>query len=392
MRDFSFSTPTKVHFGQGANRQIGTELKKENIKKLLVVMGGGSKNKALELLYTEVLEEIKNQGIEIVKFTGVAPNPTLATARRGVLLAKEEYVDGILAIGGGSVIDTAKCIAAGALYDADVWDFYQGKERIRRALPVYVVLTLSGTGSENNGNSVISDKESGVKKLLISNHLFPKVAFVNPKVQETVPAHIFTACCIDAMCHIMEHYFDGGEAMEISNVMAEALLRTMIKEVPIVLSDPTNYKARSAVMWATSLALNGVPSIVGLGGKGGDWSSHNLETGLSIIKNTTHGTGLGILFPAWLSYVKEDYVEKVARFAREVFLVSEEDDEKAADEGIWALKKFFKSIGCPDSLKELGVKEDELVHLAEVISIFLPMGRIKRIKNIDVAKILQMAY
>ncbi len=392
MRDFSFSTPTKIHFGETANRNVAEELKKDNIKKVLVVFGGNSQNLTMEKLYIDILGQLELNDIESVVLRGITPNPTLEQAQSGITFARGEQVDAVLAIGGGSVIDTAKCIAAGVLHGGDIWDVYMGRERLKRALPVYVVLTLSGTGSENNGNSVISDKGHGVKKLLVSNELYPKTAFINPTVQETVPPQVFAACCMDAMCHIMEFYFDGGEALEVSDQMAEALLRTMIKEVPQVLQHPEDWKARASVMWAASLALNGVPSIVGLGGKGGDWSSHNLETGLSILKNTTHGTGLGILFPAWMEYVKDSCEAKMARFARNVFDVSEENDARAAEKGIRKLKAFFVSIGCPASLEELRVQESELEKIADIISVFLPMGRVKRLKNLDVAKILQCAY
>lgn len=392
MRDICFSTPTKLYFGKTANCQIGNVLKQAGARKILVVTGGSSGNQRLNELYTAVCAQIRQQSLVYTLFSGVKPNPTLTGVREGIAVARQEQVDVVVAIGGGSVIDTAKGIAAGALYDGDVWDFYQGTEKIQRALPVYVVLTLSGTGSENNGNSVISDKEKGIKKLLISNFLYPKAAFIDPTVQETVPARLFTAGCIDAMCHIMEHYFDGGDALAISDAMAEALLRTLMEKAPQVLADPTDYESRCAVMWATSLALNGVPSIIGLGGKGGDWSSHNLETGLSILKGTTHGIGLGILFPAWLDYVKSACMEKAARFSREVCNVKETDDEKAAAVGIARLKSFFVEIGCPGSLRELGVKAEELETCADIISVFLPMGRVCKIKNIDVAKILQQAF
>lgn len=391
MRDFCFQTPTKVYFGRNVNENIGPELKKKKIRKILLAAGGNSKNPNLLRLYRQVEDRIREADIEIVKFYGVKPNPSLAQAKEGITLAKQEKVDAVMAIGGGSTIDPAKCIAAGALYEGDVWDFYMGKEKIRRALPVYAVLTLSGTGSENNGNSVISDKESGIKKLLVSGCFYPQAAFVNPEIQMSVPDRVFSSCCFDAMCHVMEHYFDGGEAPEVSNAIGEALLRTFVSEVPKVLKNPGDIAARSAVMWASSLALDGVPSIAGLGGKGGDWSSHNLETGLSIMKDSSHGAGLAVLFPAWLEYIKEDQIEKAARFAAEVFGIRDGSVSERADAGIRALREFIASIGCPESLEEFGVTEEDIPRLVEIISVFTPMGRAKRLYEKDVERILRMA-
>lgn len=391
MRDFSFQTPTKVIFGKKVARDIGTVVSKDGVRKVMMICGGNSLNHSLRALYESIEDDLTRAGIQQVRFWGVAPNPSLEQAKEAIAIAKRENVDAVLAVGGGSVIDTAKCVAAGALAETDVWDFYMGKERIREALPIYTVLTVSGTGSENNGNSVISDKDGGIKKLLVSPKLYPRVSFVDPLIQKTVPAVVFSACCADAFSHILEQYLDGGEELEISDRIAEALMRTLVSQAPVVLENPDDYEARAAVMWTSSLAMNGVPALVGLGGKGGDWSTHNLETGVSILKNTMHGTGLAILTPAWLNYVKTSCEEKLARLESEVFGKTEGTEAELAEAAISDIKKYFASINCPVTLSEIGVKESDIDKLVNIISVFTPMGRLQRLNDKDVKEILTAA-
>lgn len=391
MNDFTYYAPTKVILGKDTVPQIGKEVVAKGIDKVLVV-SYGEEAPHLKAVYQQVLDTLEASSVSYMELLGIKPNPLLSKAKEGIEMVKKNQIKGIVAVGGGSVIDTAKCISLGALYDGDVWDFYEKTRVADESLPVFVVATISGTGSENNGNSVITNKELGKKFLLVSPYLYPAVAIIDPTLQYGLPKSSFVPCVIDAMSHVMEHYFDGADSLEISDAMAEAVLRTLIEQAPKALENPEDYETRVNIIWGAALALNGVPGVVGLGGRGGDWGPHGLEKGLSILKDGPHGQGLGILFPAWMKYVYKSDIKKFVRFAENVFGITEGTDEEKALAGIDAFQDVVRSLGSPTTLKAVGVTREELAEMIKTICLLTPLSKIQILNNEDIPKILELAY
>lgn len=393
MNDFTYYAPTKVILGKGKVNSVGSELAKDGVKKVLLVSYGDENAPHLIGVVNSIREQVKKEGIEAYELMGIKPNPLLSTAQEGIDTVKANGIDAVLAIGGGSVIDTAKCIVAGAVYDGDVWEFWEKTAVIKAALPLYVACTISGTGSENNGNSVIINEALGKKFLLTSPYLYPKTAIIDPELQYGIPTKQFAYNVSDACAHVMEHYFDGADSMETSDAIAEALLRTLISEAPKVIEDPMNYEARANIIWCAALALNGTPGIAGMGGNGGDWGSHGLDKGLAINHDTTHGMGLAILMPAWMKYVYKSDLPKFVRFAKNVFGITEGTDEEKALAGIAKLQEFYKSIGAPLTLKEVGITREDLGPIIKTICLLVPLSKnIQPLYEDDIAKIIDIAF
>jgi len=391
MNDFTYCVPTKIVLGKGTVPSIGKELSSRGIKKVLLVTYGESAPH-LNGVYQQVIDSVKENDVDYFELLDIQPNPLLSKAQEGIDQVRANGIDAVLAIGGGSVIDTAKCVAIGAVYNGDVWDFYEKVAVVEKALPIFVVCTISGTGSESNGNSVIKNVELGKKFLLVSQYQYPVVTIIDPELQYGLPMAGFVSCVIDATSHVVEHYFDGAKSLEISDALAEAVLRTLIKSAPKVLRNPKDYEARVDIIWAASLALNGVPSIVGLGGNGGDWGPHGLEKGLSILKNSPHGQGLGILLPAWMKYVYKSDIPKFVRFAKNIWGITEGTDEEKALAGIAALQKFYAELDAPLTLREVGVTRDEFDEIVKTICLLTPLSKIQKLNDEDIPKILELAY
>lgn len=355
MNDFRFYTPTRYIFGRDAQKNAGSMSAELLGKKILLVFGQGSAKKSG--LLDEVETSLKESGVKFYEFGGIRPNPTDGPVREGIKLCREEHITGILALGGGSVIDTAKAIAAGALYDGDFWDFYCGKAIPQEALPVGVVLTIPAAGSEGSGNTVIT-KEDGLIKMSIRTEyvLRPVFALVNPELTYTLPPYQTACGIVDMMAHIFERYFTPSEGVEVTDRISEGLLKAIIEDAPKVLANPSDYDPRANIMWAGTLAHNGVCGC----GKTEDWSSHAIEHEISALYDVAHGAGLAVIFPAYMTYVLEKRPKRVAMMARNVFGVTEPDDYKAGKEGIRRLKDFFSSIGMPISFSQLGVNNPDI--------------------------------
>ncbi len=357
MNNFTYCTPTRYVFGRNAEAETG-RLAKEYLgdpKKVLVVSGGSSAKKSG--LLDRVIESLHSAGIGTEEMDGIKPNPTDDRVYEGIALCRERGVDAVVGVGGGSVIDTAKAIALGVLYDGDFWDFYAGKLAPEKALPIGVVLTIPAAGSEGSGNSVIT-KLDGLHKISLRSDfaLRPKFAVMNPELTYTLPAYQ-TACGIaDMMAHIMERYFTPTKNVEVTDGISEGLLRSIIAVAPRVFANPTDYDARANIMWAGTMAHNGICGC----GRVEDWVSHFMEHEISAVYGVAHGAGLAVVFPAWMTYMTEVAPERPARFAREVMGVPATFDDKSdALAGIGRLKAFYHSIGLPVTLGELGVENPD---------------------------------
>lgn len=362
MNNFVFYPATKYVFGRGVENKVAEQLQAFSMKKPLIVYGKGSVVRSG--LLDRVKKSLVDAGIPFAELGGVQPNPVDAKVYEGIELARKENIDSVLAVGGGSSIDTAKAIAAAIPYDGDYWDFYSGKAKVTKALPVGVVLTIPAAGSEGSGNTVIT-KLDGLHKIgMGSDKLRPRFALMNPELTFTLPPYQTAAGITDMMAHIMERYFSNTPEVEITDRIAEGVMKAIIAEAPKVIANPEDYDARANIMWSGTLAHNGVCS----GGREEDWATHGLEHELSAVYNVTHGAGLAVMFPAWMTYAMKENPFKLAQFARRVFDIEEEDDKKAAALGIEALKKFLSSIGMPTSMRQLGIENPDIELLAKKVT------------------------
>lgn len=361
MNNFVFYSPTEFVFGKATEMQVGALARKHGARKVMIVYGGGSVVRS-DLL-DRVKQSLQEAGIEYCLMGGVQPNPVDTKVYEGIEFCRREQADMLLPVGGGSVIDTAKAIAAGVLYEGDFWDFYIGKAKVTKALKVAVVLTIPAAGSEGSGNTVIT-KLDGLQKLSlrVPEVLRPVFSIMNPELTYTLPP-FQTACGVaDMMAHIMERYFTNTQEVEIGDRLCEGTLMAIINEAPKVMRNPEDYGARANLMWAGMIAHNGTCGV----GCEEDWASHFLEHEISAIYGVTHGAGLSVIFPAWMTWMVEHNVGKIAQYAVRVWGVPESEDKKAvALEGIGKLKAFFSSLGLPVTFKELGVENPDIDRLAD---------------------------
>lgn len=357
MDNFSYYSPTLYEFGRGTEEKVGMLTFLTGATKVMIVYGKAyAKNNGLIDRMSVALDTI---GIEHVELSGVEPNPTDDKVREGIALARAKKVDGMLAIGGGSVIDTAKAIAAGVPYDGDFWDFFVGKAQVKDALPVGVVLTIPGSGSEGSGNCVITRNEDHVKLSLRTDSILrPRFAVVNPEMTFTLSAWQTAVGITDMMAHVMERYFSTTPRVEVTDRLAEGLLMALIAEAPRALTDPTDYQARANIEWAGTLAHNG---LVGCGRRE-DWVSHAMEHEISAMyPKVAHGAGLAVVFPAWLAFMAHHKPSKVAQLGRRVFGVEARDDRSAAIEAVAQLKAFFTAVlRMPSTFKGLGIEDPDI--------------------------------
>ena len=386
MENFTFRNTTKIIFGKDTENQVGIETARCGGKVLLHYGGGSIKKYGL---YDRVLKSLKDANLEIIELGGVHPNPRLGLVKRGIDICRKDKVDFILAVGGGSAIDSAKAIASGVPYDGDVWDFYTGKAVVDKIIPVGVVLTIPASGSESSGNSVITNEEGLYKRVFGSDMLRPLFAILNPEITYTLSPYQTTCGVSDIMAHIMERYFTTVKNVDLTDRLCEAALKTVINNIPIVLKEPGNYEARAEIMWAGTIAHN---DLLGTG-RIGDWASHGIEHELSGIYDIAHGAGLSIIFPAWMKYVYKQDVERFAQFAVRVW--NEEPDfndiEKVALAGIKRLEEFYKKIGLPITLKEANIPYDRLEEMAEKCTEGGPRGNFVKLNKDDVLEILKLA-
>lgn len=384
MQNFRFNAYTDIHFGEGQIKELPSIIKKHG-KNVLLVYGYGSIKKLG--LYDEIKSLLKD--CDIVELSGVDPNPRITSVRKGVELCRENDVDVVLAVGGGSVIDCAKVIAAGVFYEKDAWDLVTNPSLIGKVLPIVSVLTLAATGSEMNKNAVISNMDTNEKLGTSSNDMIPQASICDPTYLYTLPAIQTAAGTADIMSHIFESYFDTAEGNFVQDRFAEGLLQTCIKYCPIALDDPKNYEARANLMWASTLALNGL-----LGSsRQNAWTVHPIEHELGAYYDITHGTGLAIVTPRWMRYILSDStVDKFVEFARNVWGLSDDGDKFAlANAAIDKTEEFFVSCKIPMTLTELGIDKAKFEIMAEKAVKFgnLEYAYVPLTKE-DVVKIFEM--
>ena len=391
MENFQYYTPTKIIFGRGAEEQTGQLAAEQGCKKVLVHYGGGSvvSSGLLERIYWS-LDAV---GISYVSLGGVVPNPRLSLVYEGIRLARKEQVDFILAVGGGSVIDSAKAIGYGVANEGDVWDFYEKRRTAKACLPIGVVLTIAAAGSEMSDSSVITKEEGWLKRGYSSNYARARFAVMNPELTMTLPKYQTASGCVDIMMHTMERYFNHSENMEMTDGISEHLLRTVMKNAKILMNEPDNYQARAEVMWAGSLSHNG---LTGCGTGGGDWASHQLEHELGGMFDVAHGAGLAAVWGSWARYVMDAAPERFAKFAVNVMGVEPEAEKlKTAQKGIEAMEDFYRALDMPVCIGDMGIEltEEQMRELAEKCSHFgkRTIGCIKKLDQEDMYQIYKEA-
>lgn len=386
MLNFNYSIPTKIYFGKDQINVLSEKIL-EFGKKVLVVYGGGSIKKIG--LYDKVIGLLHNANIEYFELSGVEPNPRITTVREGIKICRENNIDFILAVGGGSTIDCSKVIAAGYYYESDPWDIVLDSRKINNALPLASILTLSATGSEMDAGAVISNIETNQKLATGHPSMAPKFSILDPTYTFSVPKNQTAAGVADIMSHIFEVYFSNTKTAYLQNRMAEALLKTCIKYGPIAIENPEDYEARSNLMWASSLAINGLLSY----GKTTEWSVHMMEHELSAFYDITHGVGLAILTPHWMSYaLNDDTVSQFYEYGVNVWNIdSNQNPYAVAEEAIQRTRDFFISLDIPGSLKDVGISNDKFDIMAAQAVERGSLGTFKTLDKKDVINIFKSA-
>ena len=391
MFHFNYYAPTQVVFGKDTEEKTGELVKTQNCKKVLIHYGSGSVKRTG--LLDRVKQALEKENLAYTELGGVVPNPRLSLVKEGIELCKKEGVDFILAVGGGSVIDSAKAIGYGVANGGDVWDFYSHKRSATGCLPIGVILTISATGSEMSDSSVITNEDGWIKTGYHSEYCRPKFAIMNPELTMTLPDYQTACGCTDILMHTMERYFTQGENMELTDSIAEALMRTVIENTKILKENPKDYNARAEVMWAGSLSHNG---LTGCGNGGNDFATHALEHELGGMYDVAHGAGLAALWGSWARYVYKEIPERFHKFAVRVMGLEDTGDaEEMAVRGIEAMEAFFREIKMPTNLRELGLtpSEEELKELAHKCSLNTGghKGSAKVLYEADMLAIYEMA-
>ncbi|MGI6239682.1 MAG: iron-containing alcohol dehydrogenase [Christensenellales bacterium] len=391
MLNFDFYSPARIIFGKDTEQQIG-ELLKPHARKVLLHYGGGSIKQSG--LYDVVVHSLNESGVSYVELGGVVPNPRLSLVHEGIALCKREGVDLILAVGGGSAIDSAKAIAMGVYYEGDVWEVYEEGKEIKKALPVATILTIPAAGSEASGDTVITNEEKELKYGYGSPHLRPLLSIMNPERFFTLPKNQIANGIADMMSHVFERYFTNTTHTDLTDGLCETVLRTIMKNAPALMDDPQNYEAWCEVGFGGTVAHNG---LVGMG-REQDWACHGMEHELSAIYDVAHGAGLAVLTPAWMQYVYKDNINMFVQFAVNVMGVSGSfrDPDAIVQEGIARLRAFFGKMALPATLGELGIGSDKLELMAkkatgEAFGAESPIGGLKKLRWQDVLAIYQLA-
>ncbi|MCK9191260.1 MAG: iron-containing alcohol dehydrogenase [Sphaerochaetaceae bacterium] len=388
MNNFVYDIPVKVYFGENQLGNLSTELKKYG-KRVLLTYGGGSIKRSG--LYDEIVAEVEKAGMELFELSGIDPNPRIESVRTGVKLCKEEKIDVLLAVGGGSTIDATKAIAAGSCVDFDPWDFFSKRTPIEKALPLITVLTLAATGSEMNRNGVVSNPETQDKIGIAARALLPKVSFLDPTITYSVSKYQTACGSADILNHIMEVYFNMNQDLFMLDTVMEGLMKTVMKYAPVAMREPDNYEARANLMWASSWAINGFVN----GGKQLPWSCHPIEHEISAIYDITHGLGLAIIAPRWLEYcLDETTVSKYYQYGTNVFgidpslkamTVAKKSIEMTAD-------FLYNTLGLTSTLSEVGVKKEDIPTMAQKACGNDIIHGFKDLNQKDIEKILEMCF
>ncbi|MCM3747797.1 iron-containing alcohol dehydrogenase [Paenibacillus pasadenensis] len=386
MRPFVFYNPTKLYFGAGQLQQLKAEADKLG-KKVLLVYGGGSIKRSG--LYDETLSLLAEAGCTVTELAGVEPNPRLSTVNRGAQLCRDNGIDWVLAAGGGSTLDCAKAIAVAARFEGDFWDIVTQKAAATDALPIGTVLTLAATGSEMNAGSVITNEDTLDKRGWGCPYSFPRFSILDPKYTATAPKDHTVYGMVDMMAHVFEQYFHHDALTPVQDGFCESVMRAVIDTAPKLVEDLGNLEHRGTILYAGTMALNGV---LGMGTLG-DWANHDMEHAISAVYDIPHGGGLAILFPNWMTYVLDDNVGRFKQFAVQVFGVNPEgrSDREAAEEGIRRLREFWNSIGAPSKLSDYNIDDSRLEEMAEKAVIRQTIGNFRKLTREDVLNIYRMS-
>ena len=392
MQNFKYYAPTYVAFGKDTQRQVADLIKKYGGTKVLLHYGGQSAIKSG--LLPQVEADLKAAGIEYVALGGVVPNPRVSLVRKGIEICREQGIDFILAVGGGSVIDSAKAISSGTFFEGDVWDLYLKKAKATKYISLGCILTIPAAGSEMSDGSVITNEDGGLKKDYCVDEFRCKFAIMNPELTYTLPAWQTACGATDMMMHTMERYFTTADDMEVTNVLAESILKVVMQQAPIALKNPTDYNSRAQIMWAGSLAHN---DLTGCGAIG-DWATHNLEHELSGMFDVSHGAGLAAVWGSWARYTRHNNLARFVRFAVNVMGVTQDfhSDENTAEAGIQAMERFFESIGMPTNIHDLigrEITDTEIEEMADKCSNggASTIGGLQVLKKEDMIAIYKMA-
>ena len=390
MMNFEYYTPTKVVFGKGTVEKAGELVRQFGGSKVLIHYGGGSVKR------TGLLDRVKAAldaaGVAHAELGGVVPNPRLSLVYEGIGLCRKEGVDFLLPVGGGSVIDSAKAIGYGLANDGDVWDFYDFKRSPTACMPIGAIVTIAAAGSEMSNSSVITNENGWLKRGCNTDYCRPKFAIMDPELTMTLPAYQTACGCADILMHTMERYFNF-DVMDLTDALAEGLMRAVIAASRVLAADPNSYEARANVMWASSLSHNG---LTGCGAGGGDWACHRLEHEVGGMFDVAHGAGLAAIWGSWARYVLPEDPARFAKFAVNVLAVEPQGDDTAtALKGVEAMEDFYRAIGMPTNLRELGVEptEAQILELAEKCDIATrgKLGAVKHLTREDMANIYRMA-
>lgn len=388
MENFNFQNKTQIVFGKDTHKKIG-ELIKGNWGKVLLHYGGGSIKRTG--LYDEIVSQLDAKGIEYIELGGVVSNPRVKLVRKGIDLCRRESVDFILAVGGGSVIDSAKGIAAGFYYEGDVWELYTRNGIFNKCLPTGVVLTLPAAGSESSSGSVVTNEDGNWKKDIGSELLRPKFAVLNPELTFTLPEYQTGCGAVDMLAHVMERYFTNTKNVELVDRLSEATMKTIVSNAPLLMDNPKDYNIRAEIMWAGTLAHN---DLLGTG-REQDWSSHIIEHELSGIYDIAHGAGLSILFPAWMKYVYKNDISRFAQFANRVFdiEINTFNQEETALKGIKAVENFFKSLNMPTKLSDISINDENFENMASKATNFgkNKIGGFVKLDKDDIVEIFKLS-
>ena len=389
MQNFVFYNPAKIIFGKGMEEKVGEEVSKYSVKKrVLFHYGGGSIKK--NGVYDKVVQALKNNGIYFVELGGVVPNPRITKIYEGIQLCKENDLDFILAVGGGSVIDSAKGIAAGVKANGDIWDYYMEHADISEALPIGVVLTIPAAGSESSNGSVVTNEEGAFKRDINSEHLIPKFAIMNPETNYSLPAYQTACGAADIIAHLMERYFAPETNVDFTDRLIEGAIQTVMNYAPLALEEPGNYDYRAELMWAGTIAHNSLLNT----GRTGDWASHKMEHELSGIYDIAHGAGLTIIFPAWMKYVYHENIDKFVQFGTRILGVNyaANEKERIVKETIYRMESFYQRIGLPIRLSEAGIGSEHIEEMAEKAVMQNPtIGAFKKLGKEDIVNVLNLA-
>lgn len=384
MNSFFYYNPTKIEFGKDSVEQL-SKLIGDNHKKVLLHYGGGSIKRSG--LYDKVIKILEDKEIEVFELGKVEPNPKLTLVREGIEICKKENISFILAVGGGSVIDSAKVMAVGVEYEGDVWDYFTGKADIESALPLGVVLTIPATGSESSPNAIVTNEDGMLKMGIEHDSIRPEFAILNPKLTLTLPTKQTFAGVVDIISHVHERYFTNTERVELTDGLCESTIRTVMDNGYKLKKDPMDYHARAEIMLSGTMAHSG---ILGLG-REEDWGSHRIAHEMTALYGTTHGQTLSIVLPAWMKYVYKANVDKFVQFAKNVFHVEDmETPEETALEGIKRFEKFLKDMDMPISFTEANIPTDEFELMAEKASKGDIVGKFKKLDKKDIVNILEL--